>query len=79
MTERIDIIRDAMRAAQPPVLGVPPYGCHNRAPLSDQAIQKPGYAIVTVSMRFNPDCQYTRSELGRQDARCVGCRWRAED
>ncbi len=26
-----------------------------------------------------PDCQYTLSALGRADARCTSCRWRAPD
>ena len=35
-----------------------PYGCHNRKP------------IVTVC---KPTCQYTYSELGQADPRCIGC------
>jgi hypothetical protein len=25
------------------------------------------------------DCQYTKTELGRKDERCVGCKWRVAD
>lgn len=55
-----------------------PNGCHNRAPLRDYVIEKPGYARVEIPFRMARDCQYTLSVLGQKDQRCAGCRWRVE-
>ena len=40
-----------------------PYGCHNRPP------------IVTFGAKT---CQYTLTEIGKKDPRCVGFRERKE-
>lgn len=42
------------------------YGCHNRAPYKEPH-------------RMSPNCEYTKTELGKADARCVGCKWREQN
>ena len=37
------------------------YACHDRLPFVDLA----------------KDCQFTKTDLGKADSRCDGCRWRA--
>jgi len=41
------------------------YGCHNRAPYKEP-------------IRMSPNCEYTKTDLGQADARCVGCKWRVQ-
>lgn len=66
------------------------YGCHNRAPFKATLQVQDGWAGVvlgdgtpsrapamkTVPFRNVPDCQYKDTDLGKADARCVGCCWR---
>lgn len=64
------------------------YGCHNRPPfvatqtigrelvlrglnLVSQPVQIPNFSAADSA------CHFTRSDLGRADAGCLGCRWRA--
>jgi hypothetical protein len=69
------------------------YGCHNHAPhkgtfqtVSVEAIStggKPGGMTTDVVTRewpnvFTRDCQYRKTELGKADPGCVGCKWREE-
>jgi hypothetical protein len=42
------------------------YGCHNRKPYKEPH-------------RMSPDCEYTKTELGKVDERCAGCRWKIEE
>lgn len=77
LDETTAVIAKTLAAVAPPIHGIKPNGCYNREPLKPQVIRKPGYPMVVVPLRMSPDCQYTRSELGRQDARCAGCRWRS--
>lgn len=42
------------------------YGCHNRAPYKEPH-------------RMSPNCEYTKTDLGKADARCVGCKWREQN
>lgn len=42
------------------------YGCHNRAPYKEPH-------------RMSPNCEYTKTNLGQADARCVGCKWRKQN
>lgn len=42
------------------------YGCHNRAPYKEPHC-------------MSPNCEYTKTELGQADARCVGCKWREQN
>lgn len=69
-----------------------PYACHNRKPFkaitqvqdgSNLVRSTSGYVtrepiIVEAPFRMAPDCQYTHTDLGQADARCVGCKHRAE-
>ena len=68
------------------------YGCHNRAPFREfYAVQDGWYldgtrlnATRTPRMKTTPfvlarDCQYTLSDLGRQDPKCEGCKWKQEE
>ena len=66
------------------------YGCHNREPfkaeMRTESIEvvwrdgTPSVAVVTRSWPnvFKQDCQYTLTDLGKTDPRCVGCKWRTE-
>jgi hypothetical protein len=29
-----------------------------------------------VPFRMSEECQYTKTELGRDDERCAGCKWK---
>ena len=42
------------------------YGCHNRAPYKEPHC-------------MSPNCEYTKTDLGKVDARCVGCKWREQN
>lgn len=63
------------------------YGCHNRAPYRQTLEVQDGYwpegqqrripKLVKISFSMAKECQYTHTELGKHDARCVGCCWRA--
>ena len=65
-------------------------GCHNRADYKPSYLAHDGYydsepgmplaripRMVEVPFTMSPDCQYTQSDLGRVDAGCNGCKWRA--
>ena len=61
-------------------------GCHNRAPYKSFLPVQDGWymdghsrtpRMVSVPFRMDPNCNYTHTELGQADARCLGCRWRA--
>ena len=65
------------------------YGCHNREPLKATSVVPAGWTTMTyphtevrvVERIHDPmtkDCQYTHSELGQADAKCDGCKHRAE-
>lgn len=70
------------------------YGCHNREPLRDRATVQAGFTPVTCNPNYatdtrhqvlkvipdpmSKDCQYTHSALGQADAKCQGCKHRAE-
>jgi hypothetical protein len=69
------------------------YGCYNHAPhkntfqtVSVEAIStggKPGGMTTDVVTRewpnaFTRDCQYRKTDLGKADPGCVGCKWREE-
>lgn len=71
----------------------PKNGCFNRAPFRAIYVAQDGYypmvrdglgrptlvqRHVDVPFRMSPECQYTNSDLGQADQRCVGCRWRAD-
>ena len=50
-----------------------PYGCHNRAPYPAVSVAPNGTAWP---FRMAPDCQFTKTDLGKADKRCDGCSWR---
>ena len=57
-------------------------GCHNRKPLAG-AYGSYGLDSKTGEIRYfevpNPntkDCQYCKTELGKSDKGCDGCKWR---
>lgn len=61
------------------------YGCHNRAEYrAGYKVQDGHFAagreridrMDWVPHRLTRDCQYTKTELGRVDPKCVGCKWR---
>ena len=61
-------------------------GCHNRPPFRAVLPVQDGWFLdgttrtprmVPWVIRAKPDCQYTLSDLGRIDAGCAGCKWRA--
>lgn len=61
-----------------------PYGCHNRQPYRPDMLVQDGHwwpdestrhpRMVKVPFRMANDCQYTKSELGKNDAKCTGCK-----
>jgi len=62
------------------------YACHNRNPFKKQLVVQDGYfmdghqripKMVTAPFVMSEACQYTKTELGRVDAKCDGCKWRA--
>jgi len=60
------------------------YGCWNRTPFRGFLKVQSGWfngkrVEATVDFRMSPDCQYTKTELGRKDERCIGCKWRMPD
>lgn len=66
------------------------YGCYNREPLQDMLPMPAIYTreieghqvvcadTVLIPNVFAKDCQYTRTELGKVDKECHGCKWREE-
>lgn len=60
------------------------YGCHNRQPFTksytrhdiDTNTGEP--MSVTIPFVMEPDCQFTKSELGEKDPGCAGCKHKKE-
>jgi hypothetical protein len=66
------------------------YGCYNREPFrphvhteavevmwSDkEPLPKPEVVMRSWPNVFTKDCQYTKTELGKVDPGCVGCKWK---
>lgn len=50
-----------------------PNGCYNRAPFKTTVAMPDGHSFP---FRMAMDCQYSLSDLGQKDPRCMGCRWR---
>lgn len=54
------------------------YGCYNRSHFRSTLEVQDGWKengtrrMVTIPVKFNPDCQY---DLRAQDKRCEGCRY----
>ena len=56
--------------------GIHRNGCHNRksfAPLVQIDAEH------SYPFRMSPDCEYTKTTLGRKDDGCLGCSWRQKD
>ncbi len=55
-------------------------GCHNREPYKPNTVLRDHHYRVVDSWPFRmaETCQYTKSDLGQKDQRCLGCRWRQE-
>ena len=63
------------------------YGCHDRAPFIATMTAQDGWVddfrtrtphMVESPIRSEPECQFTLSALGRNDARCSGCSHQTE-
>jgi hypothetical protein len=55
------------------------YGCYNRQPYTPVFRAKDGKKEVFVDFKMTHDCQYTKSDLGKKDPQCVGCKWRLDE
>lgn len=55
------------------------YGCYNRLPFVDRTTQRDHHGRVTATWPavMAKDFQFTKTDLGKTDARFDGCRWRA--
>lgn len=70
---------------QVPAFARPPrlYRCHNRNEFADAAEMQDGWttdgrkATREVPVSSTMECNYTRSDLGKSDEGCTGCKWRA--
>jgi hypothetical protein len=60
------------------------HGCHDRAPFADVALVQKGWStdgrrsMLEVPFTMAKDCQYVKSELGKADPQCSGCRWKGQ-
>lgn len=65
------------------------YGCHNRKPYKSHLSVKDGYVffqsgqnvaasskIIAIPFKMSESCNYTKTELGRVDEKCNGCKWK---
>lgn len=65
------------------------YGCHNREPLRLLVTVQHGWAedatrghlsrrpvMTTISDPMTKTCQYTLTDLGQRDPKCLGCKHR---
>ena len=55
------------------------YGCYNRQPYAPVFMAKDGKREVFVDFKMTHDCQYTKSDLGKKDPQCVGCKWKLDE
>lgn len=62
-------------------------GCFNRAPFAQRIRMQDGWAesetsrrpvMIEVPFVMAKDCRYTHTDLGQQDEKCLGCKWRVE-
>ena len=78
------IPHNTTRARYDPPMTKSTYGCHNRQPLRDTALVQQGWARIgyhvearhTVSIpdEMTKECQYRKTELGKVDPKCGGCK-----
>lgn len=57
------------------------YGCHNRKPLAEKLLVQDGWIwpyrepkVKAVPVLMTKQCQYTMTDLGKKDTRCIGCK-----
>ena len=57
-----------------------PYQCHNRPPFKTETVLQDHHGRVVSQWPavMAKDCRYTHTELGKADARCDGCKHKAE-
>jgi len=48
------------------------YGCHNRLPFAEHYFASGG--VIPIKNVFERDCQYTKTEIGKTDGSCEGCK-----
>lgn len=62
-----------------------PNGCHNRAPYKSSVVVQDGWEymgstripiVKEVPFVMTTDCNYKTTELGKNDERCNGCKWK---
>ncbi len=55
------------------------YACHNRLPFVERTTLRDhhGRVMATWLAVMAKDCQFTKTDLGKADSRCDGCKWRA--
>ncbi len=57
-------------------------GCHNRPDYVANIEQQDGWVchatrrMVMTPQRMAKDCQYTKTDLGKADKGCNGCKWK---
>ena len=65
----------------------PKYGCHNRKAYKPKLFVQNGWWLDGITktakveqapFRMAPDCQYTKTELGKVDERCAGCKHKVD-
>ena len=54
------------------------YQCHNRAPFLPIVRMEKAGQVTEWPFAMNPNCQYTHTDLGKADPRCLGCKHKAE-
>jgi hypothetical protein len=61
------------------------HGCFNRESFKPVLRVQDGWmefgstrkpVIRSIPFRMTGECQYTHTELGQADAKCIGCNWR---
>lgn len=66
----------------------PKYGCHNRKAYKPKFFVQNGWwldgltrtaKVEQSKFRMAPDCQYTKTDLGKTDDRCIGCKHKVDE
>ena len=57
------------------------YGCFDRQPYKPLTKVQDGWVngkplYRWIEFRMEPTCQYRHTDLGKQDERCEGCKWK---
>lgn len=63
-------------------------GCHSRNEYKEKLLVQDGYheysgevlarvaKMIEIPFRMSRECEYTKSDLGRMDKGCEGCKWK---